>query len=91
MSGNEKQLMFSLVTGEMYNILSDELKTANEYQVPLKREPKSSCKKCYGRFHVGRNINHNLYIMCPSCSLKCIDMEKVKTLVVASNNASKQT
>ena len=87
----DKQIMFSLITGDVYTILSDELKNMDEYQVPLKGYPKTNCSKCYGRFYTSRNLTHNLYIMCPKCSPKCVDVEKVKTMVVPSNNIQSDT
>lgn len=86
----EKQLMFSLITGDLYTILSDELKNMDEYQVPLIKKPKDNCNKCYGRFYTGKNLTHNLFIMCPKCSPKYIDLQKVKTLVVSSNKNLEQ-
>jgi hypothetical protein len=87
MSDNTKQLMFSLITGEIYTILSDELKVMDEYQVPLKQKPQSNCSKCYGRLYIGKDHIHQLYIMCPKCSIKCIDTEKIKSLIVPSNQS----
>lgn len=87
---DEKQIIFSLITGEVYTILPDELKNMDEYQVPLKKHPDAKCRKCYGRFYTGKNLIHNLYIMCPRCSAKCLDLEKVKSLIVASNQAPTQ-
>lgn len=82
----EKQLMFSLITGDVYTILLEELNNMDEYQVPLKQKPNHNCRKCYGRFYTSRSLTHNLYILCPKCSPVCIDLEKVKSMVVASNN-----
>lgn len=74
----DKYLYFSLHTGEIYEVLEDEISTLNEFQVPLKCKPKSSCKNCYGRLHVGLNTLTQLYALCDSCSKKCIDWEKIK-------------
>lgn len=84
----EKQIMFSLITGDIYTILSDEIKNMDEYQVPLKKRPLSNCKKCFGRFYTGRHLKHNLFIMCSKCSPKCVDIEKVKSLIVNSNQST---
>lgn len=51
-----KQLMFSLITGDIYTIESDEIKNMDKYQIPLKKRPSNSCNKCFGRFYIGYNI-----------------------------------
>lgn len=79
------QKMFSLISGELYTIPSDELNTVDDYQVPIKDFPKSSCKKCYGRLYTGLSKKHNLFIICKSCSSKLIEFEKLKSLTVPSN------
>lgn len=38
------------------------------YIVEIRRLPKPSCKHCYGRGHVGKNIETSLYVPC-SCVL----------------------
>lgn len=77
--------VFSLITGEIYSIQNDEVKNLDEYQVPLKRLPKPSCSACYGRLHKGFFLKHKLYKLCNKCGPKCIDLEKLKSLVVPSN------
>ena len=38
------------------------------YIVPLARLPRRSCGKCFGRGHVGKNVQTRLYIPC-RCTL----------------------
>lgn len=70
--------MFSLLTGEMYTIERDEYKNMDKYQLPLHKKPSSSCKKCYGRMHVGRNITLGIYALCTRCADKCVDFNLFK-------------
>lgn len=79
------QLMFSLISGEMYTILPEELEVHDKFQIPLLKKPKQNCKKCYGRFHIGKNKIHNIFIMCATCAPTCIDVQKLKSTEVPSN------
>ncbi len=90
MNEESKQLMFSLITGDIYVILADEIKNMDDYQVPLKSRPSPKCNKCFGRLYTSKDVIHNLYIMCPKCMIKCIDMDKIKSLVVPSNQTQEQ-
>jgi hypothetical protein len=74
----KKQLMFSLLTGDMYEIEIDEYKNMDKYQIPLISRPSSSCKKCYGRMYSGKNLTMNIYIPCSRCMNKCIDQNLIK-------------
>ena len=76
------QLMYSLVTGEIYTIESDELKNMDKYQVPLLKRPPQSCKRCYGRMHEGFNITLKVYMPCSKCASKCIDFKTMKNEVL---------
>lgn len=73
----KKQLMFSLNTGDVYTIEADELKNMDKYQIPLKQKPSSSCKKCYGRMHVGFNLTTKVYMPCRRCVTKCVDFKQI--------------
>lgn len=39
----------------------------NPASVGFRRAPKPSCKKCYGRGWVGRNLKTGLYVPCRCC------------------------
>ena len=75
----KKQIMFSLITGDMYEIEADEYKNMDKYQVPLVKYPSQSCKKCHGRMYSGRNLTLNIYVPCSRCMNKCIDHNLLKT------------
>lgn len=68
-------LMFSLITGDIYTIESDELKNMDKYQIPLKKRPPSSCKQCYGRMYTGYNSTLKVYQFCHKCANTCIDFK----------------
>jgi len=67
--------IFSLLSGEIYKVFESELKVLDKYQIPLKAIPSSSCRKCYGRGHRGKNITLNVYTICP-CMHKIIDYNR---------------
>jgi len=81
----EKSWYFSIFGGSLYEVNSDEEAVMDAFQIPLKRIPDSSCKKCLGRFFTGYNSTQQHYIMCPKCSKKCIDAEKI----IKKRNAKK--
>lgn len=71
----EKFLYWSFHTGEYYYVLEDEVDTLDSFQVRLKEKANPHCKKCYGRFYVGKNANTDLYVPCQKCGKKSLDME----------------
>ena len=73
-----RQLMYSLITGEIYTIEPDELKNMDQYQIPLIKRPHHSCKVCYGRLHKGYNEVLKVYMPCHKCMHKCVDMSAIK-------------
>ncbi len=72
------KLYFSVNTGEIYEVWEDEEETLDHFQVPLISRPKSNCKQCYGRFHVGFNMETEMYAVCSKCSKKYTDWEKLR-------------
>jgi len=75
----ENKLIFSLVTGDIYEIEVDELKNLDKHQLPLVKRPPRSCKKCYGRMYWGFNTVTQIYDLCPKCKNKCIDFRHITT------------
>ena len=69
------QLMYSLLTGDIYTIESDELKNMDRYQIPLKKRPSSSCNKCYGRMYSGYDPQLRIYTICSKCANRCVDFD----------------
>lgn len=70
-------LYWSFHTGEFFYVADDEIQTLNGFSVSLTKKPKLNCKRCFGRFHEGKNINTGLYIPCQKCRKTCIDYEKL--------------
>lgn len=76
----KKQLVFSLLLGEMYEVESDEIKNLTKFQIPLTSRPSSSCKKCFGRMYTDYNTSTRLFSLCGKCANKYVD-----STLVASN------
>jgi hypothetical protein len=73
------KLIFSLISGDMYYVELDEVKNLDKAQIPLLKKPNSSCKKCYGRFHIGYETLKQYYIPCPKCTKTCVDWDAIKS------------
>lgn len=73
----EKKWIFSLVSGELFQIEEDEIKTLFNYQLPLLKKPSGSCDKCYGRGYKGIESRQGFYIPC-MCVLKNVDKSNIK-------------
>lgn len=65
---------YSLVTGRVEKILADEIKLLEVYQIPLKKKPQSTCKKCYGKRYSRYDTFNKAYIPC-NCVKKVADLE----------------
>ena len=77
----KKVMFFSMVTGEIYEVESDEVNNLDRYQIPLCGRP-GSCKKCYGRMHMGKNITVGVYMLCTHCAKKYVDFSLIKNDVI---------
>jgi hypothetical protein len=73
-------LYYSLVSGDIYYIMPDEIKNLPKHQLPLLKKPSSNCKHCYGRGYAGKDLKSNIYIPC-RCMQKCFDFSKTKDYV----------
>ena len=73
-----RQIMFSMITGDIYEIEADELKNMDKYQIPLKMRPSGSCRKCYGRMYSDFNRTLKIYTPCSKCVNRCVDFDKYK-------------
>lgn len=72
-----KKLMYSVFSGTFYEVLDSDVSLLDIGQVPLTKKPSSNCSKCYGRGHVGKDIQTCGYILC-SCIRKVIDYDIIK-------------
>lgn len=70
-----KYLYWSSHTGEIYEVMEDEVPTLTAFQVRLKQRPPTNCKRCFGRFYESKNINTGLYVACQKCRKKCVDYD----------------
>lgn len=80
-----KRICFSLITGNIFQINEDEIKSLDINQLLLINRPKNNCKKCFGRFHVGKNLTSGFYTICPKCAIRCIDLDDMETRLVKKN------
>jgi hypothetical protein len=70
----ETLICYNLFNANYYNILAEDFKLLTEGQVPIKKKPSSSCKKCHGRGYSGRNTIDFTYTPC-SCLKKQINVD----------------
>lgn len=68
--------IFSAYSGTFYTIPEKDLSLLDSGQLPLLKKP-SSCKKCLGRGHNGRDNQNFSYVVC-NCVKKVIDLEEIK-------------
>jgi len=64
--------VFNAYSGKIHEILEEEIVTILEGDIPLTKQPKANCKKCYGRGHTGYDKNRNAYHLCVNCIEKCV-------------------
>jgi hypothetical protein len=74
------KLIYSVFSGTYYDVLEKDVKLLNVGQLPLKDKPSNSCKKCYGRGHLGKEQFTYAYAIC-NCVRKKIDFDLVKSLL----------
>ncbi len=72
-----KKWFFSLKSGDLYQVDTDEAKILDGFQIPLKDRP-GSCKKCHGRFYTGFLTTNQIYEICQKCGRKLIDHQFIK-------------
>lgn len=72
-----KVLIYSAFSGTYYETPEKDVSVLNEGQLPLKRKPSSSCSKCFGRGHTGRDTKSLVYLIC-SCVRKNINHDLIK-------------
>jgi hypothetical protein len=83
------KLIYSVFSGTYYDVLEKDVKLLDVGQIPLKKKPPTSCKKCYGRGYLGRDKNTYAYDIC-NCIRKCIDFDFIKTLEKESINLNSE-
>ncbi len=76
---NKTQWMYSVFSGETYQCLISDIKILDIGQIPLKKLPNSSCKKCYGKMNLGRDSQNYAYLPC-YCLKKVVDSDIIESL-----------
>jgi hypothetical protein len=71
------KFIYNIFSGQYLEILEEDVKNLYNGQIPLKTKPNYSCKKCYGKGHLGRDLNNFTYQLC-SCVRKIVDIELLK-------------
>ena len=66
-----KLYAFSVITGQIFDIDEDDIKTLFNYQIPITEKSNPSCKRCFGRGYTGIDTNTKFHYMC-SCTSKNI-------------------
>lgn len=72
---------FGLTSGDIYVVEEDEIKNLDNYQIPLTAAPKGSCKKCFGKRHIGYNTIYKIYQPC-RCVKKLFDLSEVNDVKI---------
>ena len=78
-----KLYAISIVTGDTFTIIQDDIKMLFDYQIPLESLPKPSCKRCFGRGWSGIDPQNGLHHLC-KCVEKCFMKDyKIKPMTIA--------
>jgi len=71
------KIIYSAFSGTFYTIPEKDFSLLDMGQLPLTKRPSSSCKKCQGRGHIGRDSQTFTYQIC-NCVRKVLDIEEIK-------------
>ena len=71
--------VYSVFSGTIYDVLESDVKFLDVGQIPLIKNPPNNCKKCYGRYNVGRNSQNYTFSPC-SCLRKVVNVDIVRSL-----------
>lgn len=66
---------FSIFGGYIYSVNEKEEKVLDSFQIPLKDKP-DNCNKCYGKFHIGYDVQKRHFKICNKCMKKYLDAKK---------------
>jgi len=58
---------FSVFTGELYELDEKYTLHLDCGQLEITNDPKTNCKKCYGRGYTNKNVKTGHYSLCPCC------------------------
>lgn len=65
--------VFSLFSGELYQVDESQIKKLDAFQIPLKDKPSEKCSKCRGLFRTNYYATGKRWEFCKSCGKKLID------------------
>lgn len=82
-----KLYAFSVITGQVFDIDEDDIKTLFNYQIPITEKPNSSCKKCFGRGYSGIDTNTKFHYMCACTSKNIIKGYNTSEIVIPTPRA----
>lgn len=82
---NNIRHIYSIFSGTFYQIPEKDVKILDIGQIPLIKKPSSSCNKCYGRGHIGRDTKNLGYQVC-KCVRKNVDYQLIKSLMPQNQN-----
>ena len=87
---NTKTLILNLVTGEQYQIETDEINNIQDYELPLKKKIPTSCSRCWGRGWIGRETigKQSRIVPCVKCINKCIDRPLIESIIKKTKERS---
>jgi hypothetical protein len=74
------KIIYSAFSGTFYTIPEGDFSLLDMGQLPLLKKPSSSCKKCFGRGHIGRDNQNFHYYLC-NCVKKVLDLEAIKSSI----------
>jgi hypothetical protein len=77
MQKSDNTLIYSVFSGTYYEIPTKDFKLLDVGQLPLTKKPSSTCSKCHGRGHTGRDTQTFGYSIC-SCIRKAINHDIIR-------------
>jgi hypothetical protein len=70
--------VFSLFSGELYEVSDAEVAQLDAFQLVLKDKPKESCSSCRGKFRTTFYITEKRWNFCKRCARKLAVLPEVK-------------
>ena len=77
MQKSDNTLIYSVFSGTYYEIPTKDFTLLDIGQLPLIKKPSSTCSKCHGRGHTGRDTQTCGYSIC-SCLRKVINHDIIR-------------
>ena len=84
----QTKTIYSIFSGTFFELPEKDLDLLIAGQAALTKKPSSSCKKCLGRGHIGRDSQTLMYQPC-NCIRKALDLEQLKKNITNSIDINK--